>query len=141
MKRTEIKSHEITVPLSDDQLATARGLVNGGLPEGPGALQAAVETAEELLGEVDRLRALLATVRTNQTGLSRAYAEASKRGDARAGTFTWTPSHSAAYAQGEARGAIVATMFLLMELGEVEYDEAAETTWELVMSDPTTKET
>ena len=129
-----------TVPLSDDQLATARGLVNGNLPEGPGALQAAVETAEELLGEVDRLRALLATVRTNQVSLARAYTETSTRAARRAGKFEWTPAHSAAYAQGEARGTVHAAQFLLMELGEVEYDEAAETTWDLVMSDPTTLE-
>lgn len=46
-------------PLTDDILAAARNLVDGDLPEGPGALQAAVEIAEDLLAEVDRLRAAL----------------------------------------------------------------------------------
>lgn len=86
-----------------------------------------------LLGRIADLEGQLAQVRENQTALARAYAAASTAEAQRAGKYhQWTKSHSAAHAQGEARGAMSAVQFLLMELGEVEYDEAAETTWDIV---------
>lgn len=78
------------------------------------------------------VKTALAEVRKNQIALAHAYRHSALREEERVDRFQWTPSHSLAYAQGEARGAVNAFQFLLMELGEVEFDEAAEWTWDIV---------
>lgn len=75
----------------------------------------------------------LAEVRENQIGWAHALHDLAEREDKRAGTdHQWTAEHTAADARGAARGAVSAFQFLLMELGEVEFDEAAEWTWDIV---------
>jgi hypothetical protein len=82
--------------------------------------------------ELDRLRAentalagKLAKVRENQLGMARGFAHDAEAQSER-------PEFISKRAEGAAWGAVAQLQLLLMELGEVEYDEAAETTWEIV---------
>ena len=94
------------------------------------AIDAAYDIASEIRDEL--VKTALAEVRKNQIALAHAYQHTAKREEGRVDEFQWTPSHSLAYAQGEARGAVNAFQILLMQLGEVEFDEAAECTWDIV---------
>jgi hypothetical protein len=94
--------------------------------------------AQAMLAEVTPLikAQALAEVRENQIALAHAYQHSAQREEGRVDRSKWTPAHSLAYAQGEARGAVNAFQLLLMELGEVEFDEAAECTWDIVQNWP-----
>lgn len=77
----------------------------------------------------------LAEVRKNQIGMARGFIHNAETERRRAGQFQWSKHHSAAAAEGWAHGAVQTLQMLLMALGEVEYDEAAETTYEIVTSE------
>ena len=67
----------------------------------------------------------LAEVRKNQLGMARGFAHDAEAQHGRSESIS-------ARAEGAAWGAVTQLQMLLMELGEVEFDEAAECTWDIV---------
>lgn len=75
----------------------------------------------------------LAEVRKNQLGMARGFAHDAEAQRKRFADASLDPAHIAPHSEGAAWGAVAVLQMLLMELGEVEFDEAAECTWDIVL--------
>lgn len=88
----------------------------------------------QLQERLDTAEGRLAEIRENQIGLARGFLHDAEAQHARNQHSDKAPGHdaTAVRAAGTAHGAISALQVLLVETGEVEYDEEADAVWELV---------
>ena len=123
-----------TAPMTDDELALIRSADARDSATEAGRRSPAVRDRERLLGEVDRLRALLATIRTHQVaavvGTYVSMQIDDKRRNDRPITHALADSSMSRF-----RGALAVLQDLLADLGEIEGDEECEAAWEVVQAE------
>jgi hypothetical protein len=113
------------------RVSYAAAIVSGDAAEMLGdELRKARAENERLQGRLDTAEGQLAKVRENQLGLARGFLHDAAAQRQRSGG-DWN-DHTTTKAEGRTHGAITALQVLLVETGEVEYDEEADAVWDLV---------